>query len=128
MVRRSERDRDKERFWRRVLRQWRRSGLTIRAFCMEHGLAEPSFYAWRRIIAERDQQADRQANRDRRSRPSRRRCPAGAPVLFVPVRVAASASLLEVVLGSGRVVRVPAGFDAATLRLLLVVLEEERPC
>jgi hypothetical protein len=37
---------------------------------------------------------------------------------FVPVHVLPAATALEVVLGSGRVVRVPAGFDAATLRLL----------
>ena len=34
---------------------------------------------------------------------------------------------LQVVLNSGRIVRVPAGFDAATLRQLLAILEE-RPC
>jgi hypothetical protein len=48
------RDRGKERFWRQVVRQWRRSGLTVRAFCGAQGLSEPSFYAWRRIIAERE--------------------------------------------------------------------------
>ena len=120
MARRSEQDRGKERFWRRVLRQWRRSALSIREFCAAHGLAEPSFYAWRRTIAERDQEARRQPNR-------RRRRAASAPPIFVPVRVAAAVAL-EVELGSGRVVRVPPGFDAATLRQLLAVLEEERPC
>ena len=44
----------KERFWRRMVRQWRKSGLSVRAFCAERGLSEPSFYAWRRTFAERD--------------------------------------------------------------------------
>jgi hypothetical protein len=35
---------------------------------------------------------------------------------------------LEVVLERGRVVRVLRGFDADTLRQLLAVLEEKRPC
>jgi hypothetical protein len=110
MARQSERS-EKERYWRDVLRQWNRSGQTIRAFCDEHGLSEPSFYGWKRTIGERDQQRE-----------------TGEPV-FVPVRVTttttatAAAAALEVVAGAGRVVRVPAGFDADTLRRLLAVLE-----
>ena len=50
MARRGERDGGKERFWRRMQQLWRRSGLSVRAFCAEHGLAEPSFYAWRRGV------------------------------------------------------------------------------
>ena len=120
MARRGERDRGKERFWRQQLRQWRRSGLTIRAFCQQHGLTEASFYAWRRTLGQRDQEVQR------RPRPARNRPTDLAPV-FVPVRVVpvpVSAAALEVVLGPGRVVRVPAGFDAATLRQFLAVLEE----
>jgi transposase-like protein len=52
MPRQGQRDSDKERFWRRMLRQWQRSGLSIRAFCRKHNLAEPSFYAWRRTFAD----------------------------------------------------------------------------
>jgi hypothetical protein len=44
----------KERFWRRMVRQWRGSGLSVRDFCAERELAVPSFYAWRRTIAQRD--------------------------------------------------------------------------
>jgi transposase len=51
----------------------------------------------------------------------------------VPVNVLADdapppADALEVALGDGRVVRVRPGFDAATLRRLLAVLREGRPC
>jgi hypothetical protein len=41
-----------------------------------------------------------------------------------PLTASASHGTLEVVLGLGRVVRVPPGFDATTLRQLLAVLEE----
>jgi hypothetical protein len=130
MAGRGKRDCGKERFWRRTLRQWRRSGLSVRDFCAEHGLAEPSFYAWRRIVVERDQESARV-----RPRPERdsvcRATPANddAPV-FVPLRVidVATQVALEVVLERGLVVRVLRGFDAATLRQLLAVLQEERPC
>jgi hypothetical protein len=52
-----------------------------------------------------------------------------APV-FVPLRIidVATQVAFEVVLERGRVVRILRGFDAATLRQLLAVLEEERPC
>jgi hypothetical protein len=112
---RFERHNGKERYWRSMLRRWERSKQTVRAFCGEHGLSEPSFYAWRRIIVERDQPGD---------------APQELPA-FVPVRVApdsAATSVLEVVAGPGRVIRVPVGFDAATLRNLLAVVEEAPPC
>jgi transposase-like protein len=119
----SRRDGGKERFWRRLLRQWRRSGLTVRAFCAEHKVSEPSFYSWRRSIAERDQRATVSA-------PTVGDDNAHDQPLFVPLRVMPTAAgmAFEVVLGQGRVVRVPARFDPAALRQLLAILEEERPC
>ena len=129
MARQGKRDLDKERFWRRALRQWRRSGLSVREYCVEHGLTEALFYAWRRVIAERDQE-----RADDRARPAWRRgqrqesAKSDAPV-FVPLRVIESASAaIEVVLPRGQVVRIPRGFDADALRQLLAVLDEERPC
>jgi len=107
----------KERFWRRIVRHWRSSGLSIRDFCAEGQISEGNFYAWRRIIAERDAQATR----------------------FVPVRVVpeqkptgaasgnGSDNGLELILGAGRVLRIGREFDGATLRRLLVLLEEGRP-
>jgi transposase-like protein len=101
-----------ERFWRRMVRQWRSSGLSVREFCREHDISEPNFYAWRRTIAQRDAQAPR----------------------FVPVQVVseekpvgnASGQALELLLGSGRVLRVGPDFDEPTLRRLLALLEEDR--
>jgi transposase-like protein len=105
------RDDSKEQQWRRWIAQWRTSGLSVAAFCARHGLAAPSFYAWRRTLQRRD----------------------SSPAAFVPVQLVAdevpdSGRLLEVVLPDGRLVRVPAGFDAATLRQLLAVLREEPSC
>ena len=115
-------DHGKERFWRRLLGQWRCSGLTIRAFCADHGLAEHSFHAWRRTIAERDQQGASNS-------PAHTHLADDQPV-FVPVHVvpAPASSALELVLDQGVLVRVPAGFDAATLRQLLAVLKEAPLC
>ncbi len=103
------RDEHKERQWRRWIAQWQRSGLSVAAFCVRHDLAPASFYAWRRILRGRD----------------------GAAAAFVPVRLVSdtvAASVLEVVLADGRVVRVAPGFDATTLRQLLALLREVPPC
>lgn len=44
------RDEVKEKYWRQQLALWQQSGLSIRAFCKEHGVVETSFYAWRREL------------------------------------------------------------------------------
>jgi hypothetical protein len=110
----------KERFWRQAIQQWRRSGLSIRAFCVERDLSEPSFYAWRRLLHERDQHFKKEAGRADVAR--------DMPPTFVPVQVVpaapAAVAVIELVLRTGGVVRVPPGFDAATLRQLLAVFEE----
>lgn len=104
-------DKSKERFWRRMLRQWQRSGMSVRAFCRTHELAEPSFYFWRSNLAERDRQ---------RTEPA-----AEATGLFAPVRLVDHASSpLEVLCRSGQVVRVNAAFDPAVLRAVVAALEE----
>ena len=104
------RDEEKERRWRRWIGEWQASRLSARAFGQRRGLTAASFYAWRRVLQRRD--AEKAA--------------------FVPVQVVADAvptqsGALEVVLTDGRAVRVAPGFDAATLRQLLDVLEG-RPC
>jgi hypothetical protein len=109
------RDPRKERFWRRMLGQWRSSGRTIRAFCQLHDLSEPNFYAWRRILAQRDAKA----------------------VAFVPIQVVADEPPttagdqptpgLELLLSGGRVLRIGPAFDAVTLQRLLPLLEEAHP-
>ncbi len=119
---RGDRDLGKEQFWRGILGRWDSRKQTVREFCAEHGVSEPSFYSWRRIIAERDEQA---AARLVSATPAD-----DDPPTFVPIQVAGlpSAPMLEVVVGSGHLVRVPPEFDAATLRRLLAVLEEVSPC
>jgi transposase len=105
------RDERKEQQWRRWIGEWRASGLSVRAFCDRRGLAIPSFYAWRRTLERRAAEV-----------------PAFVPVQVVADGAPAHASALEVVLRDGRAVRVAPGFDAATLRRLLAVLEGERSC
>ncbi len=51
---RSRRDQSKEGFWRRMLREQRRSGLSGRAWFQRRGLRECNLYWWRRELARRD--------------------------------------------------------------------------
>ena len=104
------RDLRKEQHWRRLIQLWKNSGLTVRAFCAQHHITQPSFYAWRRELQQRD-----------------------ASTAFVPVRVVAddqpaSSAPIEVLLAGDRAVRITPGFDPATLRQLLAVLQEVPPC
>ena len=51
---RSKRSASKEELWRLLVEQQRRSGLGVRAFCRQKAISEPSFYAWRKELQERD--------------------------------------------------------------------------
>ena len=106
------RDLNKEHRWRQLLDRWQHSGLSVRAFCRRHGLSEATFYARRRSLGQRPSTS----------------AGADAPLTFVPIDVCDDtlpppAPALELVLGHGRLVRIPQGFDTATLRHLLVALE-----
>jgi transposase len=123
MARHGQRDLGKERFWRRLVSGWRRSGLSIRDYCDHHQVSEASFYAWRRTLAARDAAACRSCAPAARVGEAAHDTPA-----FVPVRVvqppAKPAAGLELVLGNGRVLRLGSGFDPQVLRQLLALLEE----
>ena len=45
---------EKEQFWRMVLEEHKKSGLTAREFCRNESISEPSFYSWRRKLRNRD--------------------------------------------------------------------------
>jgi transposase-like protein len=105
------RDPRKQQQWQRWIHKWQTSGLSVSAFCARYQLAQPSFYAWRRQLRQRQ-------------RPNT----GFVPVRVLPTREPAAEQLLELLLADGRRLRVPAGFDAATLRQLLAVLEESPPC
>jgi transposase len=95
---------------RRALKELDASGLTMAAFGRRTGIAEKRLRWWRRRLAA---------------------TPAARSTALVPVRIkpaasapaaAAAAAPLEVVLGDV-IVRVPVGFDAATLARVLDVLD-----
>ena len=103
---------------RGVLARWERSGLTLTEFGRQQGIAPSTLGWWRRVF--------------RRAGWPVHRAPASAPrepaVVFTEVPCVAVPgpgvlAIVEIVLRSGHVLRVPAGVDADTLQRVLQVLQ-----
>jgi len=95
--------------WTRMMARWRRSGQTVAVFCQANQISNPSFYQWRKRLAEA------KASRPKTGTPS-----------FVPVTVvstAPSGPAAEFVFGSGRVLRLFGEVSADRLAALAKALE-----
>lgn len=103
--------------WAKRVERLERSGLSLRAFAEREGLKRGSLSCWKWKLA----------GRRGRRRPA---SPSVAPLRFVELTAKAASPAgavgFEVVLASGRRVRVPGGFDAGELSRLVQVLEEKR--
>jgi hypothetical protein len=126
---RGQRDLAKERHWRRIVRQWRGSGLSVREFCDWQSLSEASFYGWRRELAKRDREAAAASPSDTTVAGRPKQNGSGPEPLpsFVQLHVVAEEALkadgrpsrtdvIEVHLPGGVRLVVPAGCDRALLR------------
>lgn len=51
---RAGRDLAKEQFWRTVVQGFNPQRTTVRQWCADQGVSEPSFYGWRRELKRRD--------------------------------------------------------------------------
>lgn len=86
--------------WSRMVELQEKSGQSVRVFCQERSLSEPSFYSWRQRL--------------RKERP--------VSFALVDTKATTVEPVVEVVLVSGDRLRIPR--DAATLRMVLSVLRE----
>ena len=93
------------------------SGLDLRAFAVREGLSPQRLWRWRRQLAETAAPAFEEVVR-----------PDAASALHAEAPAPAWQERFEIVLKSGRVLRVPASFDASALRQLLTIVDEVRPC
>jgi len=101
--------------WRELLRRQPKSGLTIRAFCQREQVTESGFYAWRRELKLRGQEA--------RVRGTVANSPA-----FVPVTLASGLSVvgneqMTIELRGGRVLRLPSTVPDARIMELVRMIE-----
>ncbi|HPL80538.1 MAG TPA: hypothetical protein PKY40_16130 [Burkholderiaceae bacterium] len=132
-------DPEKEALWRGRVAAQAASGLTVRDWCQQAGYSDSLFHYWKSTIAKRDGTYTPPPLRKASApKPAAMAAPAFAQVVVSaskpspapPVNAPASAvaaNAIEIVLPGLRVVRVNAGFDAATLARVLDLLEE-RPC
>ena len=91
--------------WRERIGEQERSGLSVRQFCEQQGIAEHALYYWRKRLREQ-QQPMRFALIERGSAPQEH--PSEMP--------------LELVLASGERLRIGTGVDVITLRTVLSAL------
>lgn len=92
--------------WREVIRKQQSSGLSIAQFCRQEGIAQASFYTWRKKLT-----ADK-----------------AGPFLELQLPNLTHAIPCEIILPGCRVI-VPPGFDPDSLRKLLDVLGRQgEPC
>ena len=99
---------------RRVLAYWQRSGLTLREFGEKRGIPLSTLSWWRQVFR---RAGDEDGNG----------VAAEPPVVFtevpLPTNVARTSAVLEIVLPSGHLVRVPTGADTDTLQRVLQALQ-----
>ena len=98
--------------WRERLVRFESSGLSVKEFCSQEAVSEPSFYQWRKKLA----------GRRRKRRPT-------AKSVFQPVRVAPAAGVLSIVFPGGARLEAPAdNLDLARLvvREVVAALRVER--
>jgi hypothetical protein len=108
--------------------------LSVAAFCREEQVPPASFFAWRKKLAEADQQHENAAPEQNAKNAVPERDANASPAVgarFVPIELSpcsASAANFEIVHPGGYRVVVPARFDAESLREILCVLKEVASC
>jgi transposase len=113
-------DPGKQRYWLDLMCRWQQSQLSVRAFCERFGLSEASFYLWRRVLRQRGVLPTRPV-------PKPATAPAPSRSAFVKLTLDAAPTAttgIELVLKDRRLLRIHPGFDPATLRQVLRLLEE----
>ena len=114
---------EKELHWQDILGRQAGSGLTVRQFCAEEGVSEPSFYAWRQRLTKRRGHARSRTTGGRVEEPKNRQ-------EFIPLKLVEAtsgleegASGLEVIHPLGYRVRVSGKVNVTALQHVLDVLD-----
>jgi len=118
------RRKDRELHWRRVLKQQAKSGLNVAIFCRQESVSVPSFYAWRRKLADRTAEGKRAAKASLAISANR------ADTSLVPVRIESTESPapVRILLPHGIAIDAPSNIAPSALRSLLGALREVYRC
>lgn len=109
-------DNEQQQFWQMAIETWQSSDLSVRQFCKQEGLSEPSFYSWRKKLTKCDEPED--------SVPKE---PASSDFIAVSLPETHSAGL-ELVLCSGNTLRIAPSSDSKTLTRIISILQEAGLC
>jgi hypothetical protein len=86
-------------YWAKLIAEQKASGMTVRAFCGQRGIADHSLYYWRKRLNSKE------------------------PMKFALVTtIPMSTSSIELFLPGGERLCIPGGVDGATLRCVLAAL------
>lgn len=108
-------DTDQRQFWQMVLETFKSSGLSVRQFCQQEGLSEPSFYSWRKRLSTHQKP-------DPPKEPSQ-------PEPFIQVSMPiAKPIVLELILASGHTLRIPSDIDREFLTGVLSAVKQAKLC
>lgn len=107
---------EKRLYWQEIIGRQADSGVSVRQFCGEEGISEPSFYAWRRKLGN-------PARGGRRPLTSNRGGSRNDED-FIPLKLPESPGAVEVVHPSGCRIRVTGEVDARGLQQILDALDE----
>lgn len=114
-----------ERFYRRLLAEQVRSGLSVRAFAKMRGVPAGTLSSWKHQLKKRDAESKARRTPAPRATPPR---PTFVPVSVVPAAAGAgeerprrlpTSDGYELLLGPGRVLRVPHDFDEQRVAALV---------
>jgi len=106
-----------QRRWRDLVARQAASGVSIRQFCEQERISQPSFYAWRRHLRPRAGLAVRSSTTGRGREEPRTRHE------FIPLSVLDTPSVWEVVHPGGYRVRVSGEVNATALQCIVGVLD-----
>ena len=106
---------EKRQFWQMTIKTWRDSGMSVSKFCKAKGLAEGTFYNWRKKLADGQSQTNKQKNLSSSA--------------FIELTMPKNDPVaLELVLSSGNTLRISSGADDKTLSDVLLILHREGLC
>ena len=108
-IKQAKSNKERREFWRLVIETWQNSGMSISKFCKAEGLAEGTFYNWRKKLTDAQSQTNKKTVKN--------------PSAFIKVAMPRSDhALLELELSSGNTLRIRSGADNKTLNSVLSAL------
>ena len=108
---------EKQLYWQDVVNRQADSGLSVRQFCTQEQVSEPSFYVWRRKLGGGESGERRPGTSSRRGGDSRN----GRE--FIPLKLLDASDVLEVIHPLGYRIRVVGQVEVTALERVLDVLD-----